>query len=98
MMKEKPIICNGIRPGSHDYSKRTEDLLLCCIESVRRSYILGDYELRGDRFLDDSSVLERIRCAATEPEALESPLSWAHAALQDCASADYHYTYEKQWD
>ena len=98
MMKEKPIICNGIRPGSPDYSERTEDLLRWCIDSVRRSYILGNLEMRGERFLDDDKVLERISSSATEPEVLKAPLSWTHAALQDCASADYYYTYEKRWD
>ena len=98
MMKEKPIVCNGIRTPGYVYSKETETLLRCCIEAVRRSYILGNLEVRGERFLDNDAVLERISSAATEPEVLDAPLSWTHAALQDCASADYHYTYEKQWD
>lgn len=92
-----PITCNGVRSGAPDYSLSAISLLVGVIGEVRKHFLIGNGEAKGPRFNDDAAVLLRIRSCASEDAAVTAPLSWAHAALQDCASADYHYAYEKEW-
>lgn len=92
------IRCNGPRFDAPIYSAEAEEFLKQVIREVRKHYIPGDNQLRGVRFNDDNLVLLSIRSNASEEAARTAPLSWAHAALEDCASRDYHYAFEKEWE
>lgn len=92
------IVCNGVRVGAAEFSQELTQLLTGVIQEVRKHYILGDDQIKGSRFNDDEAVLLSIRSSANEEAARTAPLSWAHAALEDCASRDYHYAFEKEWD
>lgn len=70
-------------------------------EISNREYFLGS------RFETDADILNRI-WAAVSPNSLfgprgtveqvqHDPLGWALDALRDCASADYYYTFEKDY-
>ena len=87
----KSIVCNGIKSDAPTYSFNARTFLCFVINQVRTSFILGNDQLAGVRFNSNEQVLLRIRSHATEARAMVEPLSWAHAALEDCASADAFY-------
>jgi len=65
-------------------------------EMVKRFGRNGDLE-NGYRFSDDQAAIARIESATTEEEFLKDVRGWLWDALEDCAKADYWYTYEKDW-
>lgn len=58
--------------------------------------IEGDFVL-GVRFYSDDMVFARIRAAARPEEFFANPYGWMMDGLRDAASADHHYTYEKEY-
>lgn len=64
----------------------------------------NDWYHEGSRFWDDERVFLRIGSAINKSgidscEFSEEELQHlARKALLDCASADYYYTFEKEWD
>lgn len=91
------IKCDGVHADAHKYSDKASLDLRMIIREVRKYFVIPSDCMAGVRFNSDDLVLLSIRSNATEEAALTAPLSWAHAALEDCASRDFHYAIEKQW-
>ena len=92
------IRCSGVRAGAPEFSAELVSFITPIIGEVRRYYKLSDEQLRGVRFNNDNLVLLSMRSNANEEAVRMAPLSWAHAALEDCATRDYHYAYDKEWE
>lgn len=92
------IMCNGVRADAPEYSAELIEFITPIIKEVRLHYKLGEDQLKGARFNTDVLVLLAMRSSAGEEAVRMAPLSWAHAALEDCASRDYHYAFEKEWE
>lgn len=91
------IRCAGVRADAPEYSAELVAFITPIIREVRRCYRTQDGQLCGARFNTDELVLLSMRSAASEEAVRMAPLSWAHAALEDCATRDYHYAYDKEW-
>lgn len=96
-MSEKAIVVNGKSFTPNEYSAKFVMDLTLIVREIRKHYVLGSDEMKGRRFNDDTDIILRIRSHATEAEARQAPLSWAHAALQDAASCDLFYMTEKRY-
>ncbi len=98
MAIDKAIRCNGPRLNAPQFEAELTTWFLQVIREVRSRFVLGDDQLAGVRFKSDEIVLLSVRSNATQQQVIEAPLSWAHAALEDCASRDHHYAVEKEYD
>jgi hypothetical protein len=90
--------CNGFKSPRDRFSTRAVALIIELLPALRRSFqpVEGRQEI-GVRCRDVDTITARIESATTELEFLAEPTAWVLAALDDCASADYYYTYEKDY-
>lgn len=73
---------------------------------MRASFVIGERQDKGTRFYDDETIFHRIISglwrSKFEPAAssltLEEIEYLINKAMDDCSRADWHYTYEKEWD
>jgi hypothetical protein len=94
--------CNGYSSPRETFSESTRSLIKERLVVGRalfhnRAEFFGGLHF-GARFNDDESALVRIESAAKEEEVLSNLDEWVWAALEDCASSDHWYAYEKQWE
>ena len=92
------ISCNGFKTPRNKFSTDTVLLITELLPDLRREFQpLEGRQMIGVRCRDVTSIIARIESATTEQEFLAEPTTWVLAALDDCSSADYWYTYEKDW-
>lgn len=104
--------CNGVHYPMAQFDASTLKALRAALARARASFNKecgrGTGYYKGMRFNSDAMGLDRI-CGAsigtnwadsrrpTEEEVLADLDGWAAAALEDCASADHWYMFEKDY-
>jgi hypothetical protein len=90
--------CNGFSSERNKFSTQSVALITELLPDLRQAFNpIDGKQCIGHRCNSVSSITARIESATSEREFLTEPTAWILAALDDCASADYYYTYEKDY-
>ena len=103
-MNNTNIKCNGYKIPRTEFSKATKEMVLKMTNEARDTFAyvnstkFNASELyKGTRFDSDEAALLRIESATSESEFLKHPSAWVWAALEECATSDAWYRFEKKW-
>jgi exonuclease I len=89
------------------YSDKTKELILKDLDKLRvifkKEYALALKDpyssmlYEGLRFSDDRRAMDKLEYKYTEDQLLKEFNNCLLTVLEDLASADYHYYFEKEW-
>ena len=95
-----PIECNGYVHPQNQFSDKAigklKGIYLIAKTKFEINTPAGEFHF-GRRFNSVDSVIGRIQSATTEEDFVNNSWEWVWAALEDCAAADWWYTYEKEY-